>query len=249
MLQRLPLTFDPAARFTAARAHSLTHGEADIAASNQTPFSRPEGSFAARSFGNAVHACLQIFADRILDQGASPAALLAELPAWTPRIAAILRADGLPRATVDHLTRDTRAALEKTLRDPDGLWLLAAHPGGDSELAVTALTAHREFAGQAPLRAESVRIDRIFHAGPEPHAPGEDFLWIIDYKTATHSLTGLDNFLAAERATYGPQLESYAHILAPARAKSPDQVRLALYFPALPRLIWWNATQPAAGNR
>ena len=201
ILQRLPLAFDPAARFTAAYAHSLPHGETGIAASDQTPFSRPEGSFAARSFGNAVHACLQIFAERILDQGDSPAELLAELPAWTPRIAAILRADGLPRATVDHLTRDTRAALENTLRDPDGLWLLAAHPGGDSELAVTALTAHR---------TESVRIDRIFHAGPEPHAPGEDFLWIIDYKTATHSLTGLDDFLATQRAAYGPQLETYA---------------------------------------
>jgi hypothetical protein len=212
----------------------LSHGEsAEVPTSNQTPFARPEGSFAARSFGNAVHACLQILADRIRNHGTSTAALLAELPSWTTRIAAILRADGLPRATVDRYTRETRSALENTLRDPDGLWLLAAHPGGDSELAVTAFTGH------TTPRAESVRIDRIFRAGSEPHAPGEDYLWIIDYKTATHGSAGLDDFLATQRATYGPQLETYAGILAPARSKPLEQVRLALYFPTIPRLLCW----------
>ena len=242
VLQRLPLAFDPAARFTEARNNRLAYGEtADIAASAQTAFARPEGSFAARSFGNAVHACLEILAVRILNQAASPDALLAELPSWTPRIAAILRAGGLSRATVDHLARETRAALENVLRDPNGLWLLTSHPGGDAELAVTALTGSRELAGHTAPRAESIRIDRIFHAGPEPHAPGEDFLWIVDYKTTTHGPTGLDDFLAVQRATYGPQLQTYARILAPARSMPPNQVRLALYFPALPRLIWWPA--------
>jgi ATP-dependent exoDNAse (exonuclease V) beta subunit len=242
VLQRLPLAFNPAARFTEARNDRLPYGEtANLAASAPAPFSRPEGSFAARSFGNAVHACLQILADRILAQGAAPAALLAELPSWTPRIAAILRADGLPRATVHHLARDTRAALENTLRDPNGLWLLASHPGGNAELAVTALTGSGDLAGHTTGRAESVRIDRIFNAGPEPHAPGEDYLWIIDYKTTTHGPTGLDDFLAAQRSTYGPQLQTYARILAPARSRPLHQVRLALYFPTIPRLIWWPA--------
>ena len=248
-LQRLPLAFDPASRFAEGRAHKLAGDQAaDSGASPQTPFARPEGSFAARSFGNAVHACLQVFADRVRDQGCSPASLLAELPAWTPRIAALLRAGGLPQATVTQLTREAHATLEKTLRDPDGLWLLAAHPGGDSELAVTALTAPREPGRTGPY-AESVRIDRIFHAGPEPHSPGQDFLWIVDYKTASHGPTGLDDFLATQRATYGPQLETYAGILAPARAKSLEQVRLAVYFPTLPRLVWWNAAPPAPDSR
>jgi ATP-dependent exoDNAse (exonuclease V) beta subunit len=249
VLQRLPLAFDPAARFTQARSNRLSYGEAaDFAASAQTPFSRPEGSFAARSFGNAVHACLQMLADRILAQGASPAALLAEIPSWTPRIAAILRADGLPQSTVTRLTRETRAALENVLRDPNGLWLLASHPGGDAELAVTAFTRSREPAGHTAPHAESVRIDRIFHAGPEPHAPGEDFLWIVDYKTTTHGPAGLDHFLAEQRATYGPQLQTYARILAPARSKPSNQIRLALYFPALPHLVWWPAPAPSTEN-
>ena len=236
-LQRLPLAFDPAARFTEARDQKLSYGDAvNVADPRQALFSRPEGSFAARSLGNAVHACLQILADRIVNQGDSPAALLAELPSWSPRIAAILRAGGLPPATINTLTRATLAALENTLRDPDGLWLLASHAGGDSELAVTALT---------PARVESVRIDRIFRAGPEPHAPGEDYLWIIDYKTTAHGSTGLDDFLITQRATYGPQLETYARILAPVRSKSPDRVRFALYFPVIPRLYWWSAADAA----
>jgi hypothetical protein len=201
-------------------------------------FSRPEGSFAARSFGNAVHACLEIFACRIVG-GHTPASLLAELPAWTPRIAAILRADGLPRDVVTQRTRETRDALENVLRDPNGLWLLAAHPGAANEFALTAWPDADDIAGQPTVRPASVRADRIFHAGPEPHDPGESHLWIVDYKTTAHSSSSLDEFLTAQRAAYAPQLESYARILAPVRSKSSEEVRLALYFPTLPRLIWW----------
>jgi len=252
-LQRLPLTFDPAARFAAARARKLPYAEPEAAADlGGALFSRPEGSFAARSFGNAVHAFLEILAGRVA-AGHAPVELLGELPSWTPRIAGILRADGLPPATVDRLARDTRAALENSLRDPDGLWLLAPHPGAASELALTAWQGSREPARPTPSQPASIRIDRVFHAGTEPHSPGKDCLWIVDYKTSTHGLSGLDDFLAAQRATYAPQLEAYARILthpeaspqpapgpaAPAHTPAPREVRLALYYPAIPRLIWW----------
>ena len=240
-LKRLPLNFDPAARLLAARTRRLPYSEAGPSAA-PTPFTRPEGSFAARSFGNAVHAFLEVLATRIA-AGHSPTTLLAELPGWTPRIAALLRADGLPPATVDRLTRETRAALEKLLRDRDGLWLLAPHPAAASEHALTAWLEER----RASIRPASIRIDRFFHAGPEPHAPGEDCLWIVDYKTASHGPSGLDGFLAAQRGLYAPQLETYARILlsAPAAVQPPRRVRLALYYPAIPRLIWWPAADPA----
>ena len=153
----------------------------------------------------------------------------------------MLRADGLPRATVERYTRETGAALNNVLRDRDGLWLLAPQSRSASEFAITAWPQPQNVASQTTLRPASIRIDRVFHAGPEPHAPGEDFLWIVDYKTTAHGPTGLDDFLTAQRTTYGPQLETYARILAPARSKSPGEVRLALYFPTIPRLIWWNA--------
>ena len=173
---------------------------------------------------------------RRIAAGQPPTQLLAELPTWTPRIAALLRSDGLPRTTVDRYAREARTALENTLRDPEGRWLLAPHPGAASEFSLTSWT------GQNGAPPASVRADRIFHAGSEPHAAGEDCLWIIDFKTSTHSGSGLDDFLAKQRAAYAPQLEAYARILAPARTMPLDNVRLALYFPTLPRLIWWNPT-------
>ncbi len=245
-LQRLPLTFSPTERFAEARANQLPYGESAAAAElDRTQFARPEGSFAARSFGNAVHECIEALTARIAS-GATPAALLAELPSWTPRIAALLRAGGLPRATVDTRTRETRVALENLLRDPDGQWLLAPHAGAASEFALTAWQESGETNPRAAsVRPVSVRLDRIFLAGPEPHAPGSSHLWIVDYKTASHSSSdsaALAAFLAAQRAAYAPQLETYARILAPTQSISLENVRLALYLPALPtapRLIWW----------
>ena len=133
---------------------------------------------------------------------------------------------------------EARKALENVLCDSDGAWLLAPQCRGGSELAITTWSQSRGVASPA-ARPTSVRVDRIFHAGAEPHTPGNDFLWIVDYKTTDHGPAGLEDFLANQRATYGPQLETYARILAPVRSVPHEQVRLALYFPTLPRLVWW----------
>jgi ATP-dependent helicase/nuclease subunit A len=238
MLQRLPTALDPEARFAEARAHQLPYGDPDKApAAGEPQFLRPEGSFAARSFGNVIHACLDIFSSSIRE-GSSASALLTELPSWTARVTAMLRSDGLPRTVVEQLTRETFATLQSVLRDPDGLWLLAPHACGASELAITAWPDTRD------ANPASIRMDRTFHAGAEPHTAGEDFLWIVDYKTANHGALGLDDFLNTQRTTYGPQLEAYARILAPIRSLPLEQVRLALYFPTLPRLVWWKPAPP-----
>ncbi|MGD0797835.1 MAG: UvrD-helicase domain-containing protein [Acidobacteriaceae bacterium] len=247
-IQRLPPAFNPEARFAAARARRLTHADSDSASPSVEPFARPEGSLSARSFGNAVHAFLEAIAAR-LASGTQAAALEAELPSWMPRIAAVLRAEGLPPNTVDRLTRGTRAALENSLRDPHGLWLLSPHPGAASELGLTAWLD----AAQEPPRPASIRVDRIFLAGSEPHALGAGVLWIVDYKTADHGPSGLDNFLAAQRTAYAPQLETYARVLTHAPLGSgtlPSDVRVALYYPTIPRLIWWKPTpsQPPTHN-
>ena len=96
---------------------------------------------------------------------------------------------------------------------------------------------------QAPeAERTGIRLDRIFRAGPAPGQNGEDFVWIIDYKTATHGPEGLDDFIARERLKYQPQLELYARALAATLAvqeKPPLGLRLALYYPALRRLDWW----------
>jgi ATP-dependent exoDNAse (exonuclease V) beta subunit len=248
VLQRLPLAYDPTARFAAARARRLVYGEPELAPSlSLGRISRPEGSFAARSFGNVVHAALELLATRIAD-GCTVDALVAELSDWMPRLVALLRADGLPQATVLRLAREAHTALLATLRDPDGLWLLASHVAAASELALTAW-CNSGSSCSVSAQLTSIRIDRVFRAGATPQTTGEDVLWIVDYKTsAPHSSTSLDEFLAAERATYAPQLETYARVLAQSKPNpsyssqahsAPREVRLALFYPTLPRLHWW----------
>jgi ATP-dependent helicase/nuclease subunit A len=232
-LHRLPESFDPAARLTAAQAGALPYGDlGDPGFANpaeRIAFARPEGSFAARAFGNAVHGFLELLAAQ-LAAPRTPAELLAELPSWTARISATLRAAGLAPATLPRLAQNVRAALEATLRDPDGLWLLSPHPAAATEYALIAAQS-------------SIRIDRTFLAGPTPRTPESQSeagscLWIVDYKTTTHGPQGLETFLDQQRTTYAPQLEAYARTLAPTRPPNRE-LRLALYYPTLPRLLWW----------
>jgi hypothetical protein len=83
----------------------------------------------------------------------------------------------------------------------------------------------------------NVRLDRIFRAGPEPQLPGGDYLWIVDYKTTQHTGAGVDQFLAREKEKYAPQMRAYSRVMRDSIAES--KIRLALYYPMLPKLIWW----------
>lgn len=223
-LERLPLSFDARSRFK--RLLHLPHRE-DTASERFAPFIRPDGSFEARALGNTVHAFMELLARRI-GEGTHPVVLLAEVAAtWDRRIGAVLRGEGLPSSTIQRLQPLVRTALENTLHDRDGLWILAAHEEAASEFGLTAT--------EEGLR--SVRLDRVFRAGEEPGAAGQSCLWIIDYKTASHSLTGVERFLEGERRKYGPQMETYARMMQ--ATSSRGELRLALYCPLLPRLVWW----------
>jgi ATP-dependent exoDNAse (exonuclease V) beta subunit len=69
-------------------------------------------------------------------------------------------------------------------------------------------------------------------------AAGNDCLWIVDYKTAAYGRgAGLEAFLEEERLKYGPQLESYARAMAADAAGK--EMRVGLYYPLLPKLLWW----------
>ena len=219
-LQQLPIGFNPAARFETTRR--LPYGDTGIEP-EAVHFERPEGSFEARAFGNAVHAFLEALA-KPLSEGVAADTLMKELASWTPRIAAVLRGDGLPPTSVQRLVPKIRTALENTLRDAEGLWVLGAHDDAASEYALTSWVERRS----------SVRLDRVFRAGAAPLAAGSDCLWIVDYKTTTHGGEGVDGFLEKESAKYAGQMEAYARIM-----KGAVQVRVGLYYPMLPKLIWW----------
>jgi len=221
ILERLPLAFVPAARF--ATTKKLSYGEIGTERAGAN-VERPEGSFEARAFGNAVHGFLEIVTKRFV-HGISAEEMLNQVADWEPRIASVLRGDGLAAARVERLASHVRVALENTLRDPEGLWILRAREEAGSELALTSWAEIRQ----------SVRLDRIFRAGATPLSTGKEFLWIIDYKTSTPGSEGVEAFLSAERSRYAAQLESYARTM-----KEPTgNVRLALYYPLLPHLEWW----------
>jgi ATP-dependent exoDNAse (exonuclease V) beta subunit len=227
MLQRLPLSFDFLRRLAVERR--LSYGDAAIAPAH---FERPEGSFEARAFGNAVHAFAEMLTKRLAD-GSSVDALQGEVTAWTPRIAAVLRGDGLAPAVVDRLVTRVKTALGNVLKDADGLWVISPHKDARSEFALTSWNQMRS----------SVRLDRVFLAGPRPMDAGSDFLWIVDYKTAAHGGEGMQDFLLEERKKYEAQLETYARMMSD--RVDAARLRVGLYYPMLPGLIWW---EPNAGD-
>ncbi len=230
-LQRLPLSFQPAQRFAAAAQRKLHYAAASTLP--QAPaFDRPDGSFGVRAFGNVVHRYLQLIAARLVATGS--ATLLAELPSWQPRLEASLRGEGLAPVVAAKEAFRVLDALTRTMGDPTGLWLLSPHVRATSEGALTS-------APDAELAiSRSLRFDRTFMAAEEPLAAGDKTIWIIDFKTTEQGSLSDEAFEAAQRAKYSAQLESYAEL----RRKLPDghlPIRLGLFYPLVPRLIYWTA--------
>jgi ATP-dependent exoDNAse (exonuclease V) beta subunit len=220
VIERLPLSFDATARFRGGRG-------SDVEGGGRPMFDRPEGSFSARAFGNGVHGFLDLVAKRFRE-GASADGLMGEVAAWGPRVEIVLRGEGLSPAAARREASRVITALQATLSDPDGRWLLSAREGAESEFGLTTWDGRRK----------SFRLDRMFVAGREPGMMGSGCLWIVDYKTASHGRgEGLEAFLAAERLKYAEQLESYARaMVADAGGR---EMRVGLYYPLLPKLFWW----------
>ena len=225
ILQRIPA---PAFQLTSPGGDKLQgdRGKAEMMMGAVTPSQRPQANFPARALGNTTHAFLEQLSLQLAG-GASPHMLLAQLTEWGPRISTLLRAAGLSTDAARRETATVHRALAQTLTDPHGLWILEAHPRSATESALVSWAEDEE--------RSAIRIDRAFLAGPEPFTSGETHLWIIDYKTASHGPDGLEDFLAQQQRHYRPQLESYArHLASPAHP-----LRLALYYPMLQRLQWW----------
>jgi ATP-dependent exoDNAse (exonuclease V) beta subunit len=218
LLQRLPLTFDPTARFNVAP--TIVYPDASQLRQSPT-FDRPEGSFAVRAFGNVVHRYMQLLAVRL--EATAFTTLLAELPNWLPRLTASLRGEGLPPALAESESKRVLTALTNTLTDPIGLWLLSPHAGAANEYSLTTNT-------------QTLRVDRTFLAGDTPRTTKQTHIWIVDFKTTDPG--GRSDFDTVERAKYSAQLEAYA-VLRRAQPSGALPIQLALYYPLVPRLIHW----------
>ncbi len=229
-IQRLPSGFNPLARFCADNGPQLRYPVAS-SMRNAAPFSRPEGSFAARAFGNVVHRFLDLIA-RKLESGQTLHALSTDLLQWSPRIYHAFRAEGLASALCERETARAVRGLQATLGDPTGSWLLGPHQAAWTERTLQFGTENEH--GRPP----ALRADRVFLAGAEPLSRVATHLWIVDFKTTEQGGRPEEAFLVSERQKYSDQLETYAHACLAAERKEHPVV-LALFYPLLTRMVYW----------
>ncbi len=198
-------------------------------------FNRPGGSLKARALGVAVHALLEDLTEELTHlSGSGPEVLVRRVEGWRSRAAALLRHGGLPRAEAEAHAAKAVQALKATLEDVNGRWILAARREAQTETSWSVWLESEQAGGTLKTH----RGDRIFRAGAEPGSTEQTHLWIVDYKTAQHSGAGLEAFLAEEKEKYKPQLETYGRVLRRVHGEALP-LRLALYYPLLQRLLWW----------
>jgi hypothetical protein len=158
----------------------------------------------ARHIGTVVHRWLQRIAqDELKGWDAK------RVDALTAGVRRELQRRGLRALDSKTAGELVRLALNKTIIDERGRWLLGPHAEARSELRL------RVAAGKG---VRTYVVDRFFRA-----ADGQK--WVIDYKTSRHEGANVDAFLDRERDRYTVQLKSYAQAI--------PQSRQGLYFPLL----------------
>jgi ATP-dependent helicase/nuclease subunit A len=162
----------------------------------------------ARGMGIAVHRMLQI-----IGREGAIAWRGGRLAQSGPLLAILLREAGTGPAELAVAQARCMAALERTLADSRGAWLL--HPG------------HAQCASE---RRISGRLDgQVFHGVVDrSFVDDAGVLWIVDYKSGRHEGGATEAFLDREEERYRPQLERYARVL---RQQHQGPIRLGLYFP------------------
>jgi len=130
-------------------------------------------------------------------------------------ITALARQSYLAREQHEFAARLILTCIENTLADERGRWILQAHADAKSEYAVTAMIDDQ---------IENLVIDRTF-------VDENNTLWIIDYKTSSFSTENEKDFLAKEQKKYAGQMQKYYQALNHAH---DGEIRMGLYFPALP---------------
>jgi ATP-dependent exoDNAse (exonuclease V) beta subunit len=222
VLRRLPPEFETGTSVDT----SLTASESVIGLGDPI-YQRHEGGLLSRSLGNAVHKLFEELARlRLsLDWDFS----LKALEDIRPRITATVRAAGISLTQAEDVSSQAFNIARSAARDPFGQWILSPHAEAVSESG---------WAGIVGGNLRLVRVDRLFRAGFEPLQPGDDALWIIDYKTAHAGKLDTQSAMTALRATYGPQLHEYAGVLR--NLHGPQvQLRAGLYFPRMSLFDWW----------
>jgi ATP-dependent exoDNAse (exonuclease V) beta subunit len=138
--------------------------------------------------------------------------------AYRSRLLLELTELGVPADRADAACARVIAALERTLADERGRWVLgltADTSDASSELALSGVISNQIIEGV---------IDRTF-------VDREGTRWLVDFKTSAHEGGGLEEFLDEEVVRYLPQLTRYASLMR--RYRPGERIKAALYFPLL----------------
>ena len=110
-------------------------------------------------------------------------------------------------------------AIQNTLEDKRGLWILQAHEEAQSEWALNTVSEKA---------VKQLIIDRTFVENQTR--------WIIDYKTSQPQQENLETFLAEEQNQHAEQMQNYYRAIRHIESKP---IRLGLYFPLLSAWREW----------
>mgnify|MGYP001208762728 CR=1 FL=1 len=168
-----------------------------------------------RAVGTLVHRLLQ----QLSQSGTQNKDVLLQTPSLAIQLQ--LQLLGVPATEVPDAMTTVLACVNNTLACPKGHWLLSnEHQEAKAEYAIT--TQHKG-------KPQTLIIDRTF-------VDNDDVRWIVDYKTSQPDNGDVATFLAAEKATYAPQLQRYAAAIA---ATENRPIKLMLYFPLINDSVEW----------
>lgn len=127
----------------------------------------------------------------------------------------LMRHHTIQQSDTKQCQSETLTAINNTITDQRGQWILHSHTDAKSEYAITYCDDDKY---------KNYVIDRTF-------VDDNGTRWIIDYKTSqpTEDMS-LDEFLTREKEAYAEQMRHYADAI---KSTGQDDIKLGLYFPMI----------------
>lgn len=136
---------------------------------------------------------------------------------------------GINPTQLEFAIQQINTAIQNTINDSRGQWILTDHVNAKSEFAIST---------NKDNCLQRLVIDRTF-------IDTDNNVWIIDYKTTKYNGNQLARFLAAEKEKHQRQLENYANVLHKLYTKLSvnthyNNICFGLYFPLITAWIDWH---------
>jgi ATP-dependent exoDNAse (exonuclease V) beta subunit len=165
----------------------------------------------ARHIGTIIHALLQTIAEDGCDNWNHE-----RINQCRTQFSQTLLSLGVATTQIDDAVTRICLALENTLADKRGRWILSPHVDAHAEWRLTG------FNNDALI---NIVIDRSF-------IDEDGTRWIIDFKTGDHRGGDVDAFLDNEVKRYSAQLDTYAKLVC-GMSRTKQSIKCGLYFPLL----------------